>query len=133
EQVKTIESCYAVLPPNSLKKNINQLIKLEVISGSNSDNGALALLERWADRLRSDEPFEGIPPELKLPLERIRKEAPEHQHMIELLVSQLQEYTDQALSEKRRNKFMNVASLVVGMAGFMIGAYQMYDTYIPEF
>ncbi|WP_140104805.1 hypothetical protein, partial [Vibrio parahaemolyticus] len=122
-----------MLPPNSLKKNINQLIKLEVISGSNSDNGALALLERWADRLRSDEPFEGIPPELKLPLERIRKEAPEHQHMIELLVSQLQEYTDQALSEKRRNKFMNVASLVVGMAGFMIGAYQMYDTYIPEF
>ncbi|EMJ3470183.1 hypothetical protein [Vibrio harveyi] len=126
EHIKVIESCYSLLSPNSLKRSLNNLIKQEVVNGVTEDCKSLALLEEWANKLKSDEPFEGIPPELKLPLERIRQEAPEHQHMIELLVSQLQEYTDQARGEKKRNSVISIIGLLVGIGGFAIGAYQIY-------
>ncbi|ELA3127210.1 hypothetical protein RFM71_004467 [Vibrio parahaemolyticus] len=128
EHIKAIESCYPLLSPNSLKRSLNNLIKQEVVNGVTEDSKSLTLLEGWASKLKSDEPFEGIPPELKLPLERIRQEAPEHQHMIELLVSQLQEYTDQAREEKKRNSIISIIGLLVGIGGFAIGAYQIYDS-----
>jgi len=128
EQIRAIESTYHLLRPNSLKNNLNLLIKSKVVSGSQENSAQLELLQGWKESLKSDEPFEGIPSELKLPLERIRKEAPEHQHLLEMLVSQLQEFSEKSTNEKKRKNFVSILSLIFGIAGFLIGAYQAYDT-----
>lgn len=128
EQIRTIESTYHLLTTNSLKNNLNLLIKSKVVSGSQEHSAQLELLESWKESLKSDEPFEGIPSELKLPLERIRKEAPEHQHLLEMLVSQLQEFSEKSTSEKKRKNIISILSLAFGIAGFLVGAYQVYDT-----
>jgi hypothetical protein len=128
EQIRAIESTYHLLTINSLKNNLNLLIKSKVILGSQEHSAQLELLEGWKENLKSDEPFEGIPSELKLPLERIRKEAPEHQHLLEMLVSQLQEFSEKSTREKKQKNIISILSLAFGIAGFLVGAYQVYDT-----
>lgn len=128
DHVKTIESTYMPLNNNSLKVNLNRILKENVLAGTQAKADNIALLEVWLEKQKSDEPFEGIPPELKLPLERIRKEAPEHQHLLEVLVSQLQEVNEKSLTERKRKSIVATLSLVFGIAGFLVGAYQIYMT-----
>jgi len=126
-QIRVIESTYHLLTQNALKNNLNELIKSMVVSGSQQNTEQLQLVESWLESLKSDEPFDGILPELKLPLERIRNEAPEQRHLVELLVSQLQEFSEKSTGEKKRKNVLSILSLLFGIAGFLVGAYQVYD------
>lgn len=126
DHVKTIEATYIPLNNNSLKVNLNRILKENVLAGTEANAENIELLEVWLEKQKSDEPFEGILPELKLPLERIRKEAPEHQHLLEVLVSQLQEVNEKSLTERKRKSIVATLSLVFGIAGFLVGAYQIY-------
>ena len=129
EHVKVIESTYTLLNNNSLKNNLRNILKGKVLAGTKDNSENIKTLEEWLEKQTSDEPFEGIPSELKLPLERIRKEAPEHQHLLEMLVAQLQEFNEKSQSEKRRKGIVSTLSLLFGIAGFLVGAYQVYDNF----
>ena len=130
-QIKTISSTYPWLIDNSIKKNINKIISEKVISGTESNKDNIELLEEWLEMLTSDEPFEGIPSELKVPLERIRKDAPDQAHLLELLVSQLQEFNEKSQAEKKRKNYISILSLMFGIAGFLVGGYQLYSNEVP--
>lgn len=126
DQIKCIESTYTPLNHNSLKLSLNKILKDSILSGTEANSGRINLIENWLEKQKSDEPFEGIPAELKMPLDRIRKEAPEHQHLLEVLVSQLQEVNEKSLNERKRKNLVAILSLVFGIAGFLVGAYQVY-------
>ena len=132
-QVKIIASTYSLLPENSLNSNLKKILKGYVIGGSEGNEKQIKLLEEWLEKQSSDEPFDGIPSELKLPLERIRKEVPDQAHNLELLVAQLQDFTEKSAADKRRKNLVAILSLLVGIGGFLVGLYQVYDSkYQPE-
>ena len=74
-----------------------------------------------------DEPFEGLPPDVRLHLERVRETLGEkNDHMLQPLASQLQSLNDENIRKNKKMLWVSVASLIIGIASFSFAAYVYY-------
>ncbi|WIG69789.1 hypothetical protein KEC58_06990 [Photobacterium damselae] len=74
-----------------------------------------------------DEPFEGLPSDVRLHLERVRDAlGKENDHMLQPLASQLQDLNDENVRKQKKMWWVSVASLMIGIASLVFAAYVYY-------
>jgi hypothetical protein len=74
-----------------------------------------------------DEPFEGLPSDVRLHLERVREAlGKENDHMLQPLASQLQDLNDENIRKHKKMWLVSVASLMIGIASLAFAAYVYY-------
>lgn len=74
-----------------------------------------------------DEPFEGLPSDVRLHLERVREVlGKENDHMLQPLASQLQDLNDENVRKHKKMWWVSVASLMIGIASLAFAAYVYY-------
>ncbi len=75
-----------------------------------------------------DEPFEGLPSDVRLHLERIREALGiESDHMLQPLASQLQDLNDENVRKQKKMWWVSVASLMIGIASSSFSAYIYFN------
>lgn len=75
-----------------------------------------------------DEPFEGLPSDVRLHLERVRETlGKDKDHMLQPLASQLQELNEINVKKQKRMWLVSVASLMIGVVSLAFAAYVYYQ------
>lgn len=113
EQVKVIADVRN-LSQYSIGRCIDILID-EALAGKSNEID-VSKLEQFKSNFRQDEPFEGIPHELKLPLEKIRKEITNGQELLEPLVGHLKEFSEENTKARKKQNIYGLIGVVVGIA-----------------
>ncbi|WP_373017592.1 hypothetical protein [Thiomicrorhabdus sp.] len=76
-----------------------------------------------------DEPFEGLPSDVRLHLERLRELiGKDSDHMLQPLASKLQELNDENVKKNLKLKRQSVVSLMIGVTSLV---FAIYSYYIP--
>ena len=94
----------------------------ESVKSENSD--LIKYFQNLYEELEKDEPFEGLPSEVRLPLERIRESLPQgKEYLIQPLTSKLQELSAKSFRTRRWMWVLTIASFIVGLVGTFFGAF----------
>ena len=105
----------------------------EIMAGRDSELEAhRALIKSYIDQYRKDEPFEGLPNEVRIHLERLRDQINGNEHLLEPLTSQIKDLLTVNTTEKRNQKYFTAGGFFVGLAGFVFAVYIYYSTSSPD-
>ncbi|WP_372740207.1 hypothetical protein [Neptunomonas sp.] len=115
------------LSQSCIKKSLNYLIDDALVE--KDFEVPVKRLEAFKTSFNEDEPYDGIPNELKLPLDKIKKEIENGQELLEPLVGHLKEFSIQNSASKKRQNIISATSLIVGLISF---SYAIYTTNAPE-
>jgi hypothetical protein len=126
DQAKVIAEV-RLLSQSCIKKSLNRLID-EALTEKDFEV-SVKRLEAFKTSFNKDEPYDGIPNELKLPLDKIKKEIENGQELLEPLVGHLKEFSNQSAASKKRQNIISATSLIVGLISF---SYAIYTTNTPE-
>lgn len=88
----------------------------------------VAVIESYIDADQKDEPFEDMPQEIRIHLERIRDHLSNRPELLEALVDHLRDVRTESIRRTKRQTFVNVGSLVVGLAGLIVGVLSIFRT-----
>ncbi len=81
-----------------------------------------------------DEPFEGLPSDVRLHLERVRESlGKDKDHMLQPLASQLQDLNDENVRKHKKMWWISVASLMIGVASLAFAAYAYFNPTTNQF
>lgn len=83
----------------------------------------IALLESYLQSHKREEPFEDLPDDVRSHLERIKAHIPDRPELLDPLADQLRELKAKNIREKRRQSYINIVSLIIGIAGLIVGVY----------
>lgn len=96
----------------------------EIMAGRDSDLADHKdLIKGYIDQYRKDEPFEGLPNEVRIHLERLRDNLNGNEHLLEPLTSQIKDLLTINETEKRNQKYFTIGGFFVGLAGFSFAIY----------
>jgi hypothetical protein len=99
----------------------------EALTSEKSIKDKSDYFQRLFEDYERDEPFEGLPSDVRLHLERVRKAlGKENDHMLQPLASQLQDLNDENVRKYRKMWWISVTSLMIGIASLAFGAYVYY-------
>lgn len=110
-------------------RTLQRLIR-EALTGRNAPlKEHLGVLEGYLAKLKEDEPFEGLPDELRVHLERVREQLPNGLLVLLPLASQIRVLV--AINEKvqRRQRYYTVGGFFIGMVGVVFAAVTYFHPY----
>lgn len=82
-----------------------------------------ALIESYLAKHKKAEPFEGLPTETRMHLERLREALAGYDHLLESLTSQIRELVSVYENDKKAQKRYTAWGFFVGLFGVMFAAY----------
>lgn len=115
---------------NSLpRKEVSRVVKLiitEILSGESSlEKDKIKIFESYLKKHNQEEPFEGIPSEIRIHLERLKESSGIQIEQLEPLTKHITELLKINTKENKRQKYFSLISLFVGIGGLAIGLYQI--------
>ncbi|WP_298943543.1 hypothetical protein [uncultured Psychromonas sp.] len=114
------------LNSKDIQLSIRQQFK-ESISQNKVINEKVEYFQKLYQDYEKDEPFEGLPSEIRLHLERVRETmGKENDHVLQPLASQLQDLNDVNIRKQRKMWWVSVASLMIGIASLAFTAYTYF-------
>lgn len=81
------------------------------------------LIKGYINQYKNDEPFEGLPSEIRIHLERLRDQTNGNNHLLEPLTSQIKDLLTINEKEKRHQKYYTIGGFFIGLAGFAFALY----------
>ncbi|WP_447773431.1 hypothetical protein [Aeromonas veronii] len=84
------------------------------------------LIKSYITQYRKDEPFEGLPNEVRIHLERLRDQINENEHLLEPLTTQIKDLLTINQKEKRQQKYYTIGGFFVGLAGLAFALYTSF-------
>ncbi|MCJ8321050.1 MAG: hypothetical protein MJK12_15530 [Colwellia sp.] len=88
------------------------------------------LLFSFKEKQDQDEPFTGIPNELRVPLNKIKDEIKDGHKILSPLVGHLKEFSDKSVAHKKKQNILAVVSVLIGIVGVGYSVYS--DSKIKE-
>ncbi|MBJ6958419.1 hypothetical protein JG654_19075, partial [Vibrio cholerae] len=79
----------------------------------------LELLNSYTKEYKEVEPFENLPSDIRLPLERIREQL-EDQALLEPLTSHIKQLVELHSKENKRQKFYTAGGFFIGLLGILL-------------
>lgn len=102
----------------------------DVITGRDEELGQhQALLEQYISRFRDLEPFEGIPNEIRLHLERINEQLPDGIQFLQPLNHKIRELLALNERDRRQQRYYTIGGFVVGALGLAFAAFAYFYPY----
>jgi len=90
------------------------------------------LLEDYAAKYKLAEPFEGLPSETRVHLERLQESLGTNTLALEPLVSQIKELFSVYEKDKRRQRFYTVWGFFIGVIGLLFAGYTYFFPYTAQ-
>ncbi|CAD0264205.1 hypothetical protein DENIT_20092 [Pseudomonas veronii] len=90
------------------------------------------LLEGFVAEYKKEEPFEGLPSETRLSLERIRESLGTNADALHPLTGHFKELLKIHETVNRRQRFYTTGGFLVGLIGLMFGVYVSFYPYTPD-
>lgn len=82
-----------------------------------------ALIKGYIDKYREDEPFEGLPNEVRIHLEKIREQLADNEHHLEPLTNQIKDLLTVNEKDRKYQRYYTIGGFFVGLAGLGLAAY----------
>ncbi|HCI13602.1 MAG: hypothetical protein A2063_07500 [Gallionellales bacterium GWA2_60_142] len=99
----------------------------EILTGRNSDlKPHQSVIEGYLSKLREIEPFEGIPNEIRLHLERVKELLPKGPDLLQPLTSQIRDLVSVNEKDRRQQKYYTVGGFFVGFVGLLFAAFTYF-------
>lgn len=96
----------------------------DILTGRDSDLlEHKALIKGYIDKYREDEPFEGLPNEVRIHLEKIREQLAGNEHHLEPLTNQIKDLLTVNEKDRKYQRYYTVGGFFVGLAGLGLAAY----------
>lgn len=93
----------------------------EVLTGRSTDLAPYrTVIEQYIARMDEAEPYEGIPSQIRIHLERLREHSPESKALIEPLISQVRELLSINEKGRKQQQYYTVGGFFVGIVGILI-------------
>jgi len=103
---------------------ISRLLLRDILSGKDTELEIHRdLIESYISKHRHAEPFEGLPSEMRVHLERLRDALNEKSHLLEPLTAQIRELVSIYEKDKRHQRRYTAWGFVVGLLGLIFAAY----------
>lgn len=80
-------------------------------------------IERYISKIKEAEPFEGLPDEVRIHLERLRDGLGENAQKLEPLTVQIRELVAINAKDRRLQRYYSVGGFVIGVVGLLFAAY----------
>ena len=107
-----------------------QRLLRELLTGRNSDLAAhRSEIEAYIAKMKEAEPFEGIPDEIRIHLERLREHLSAQTGLLEPLTSQIRDLLALNEKEQRHQRYYTVGGFFLGIVGFTFAAYAYFVPY----
>lgn len=123
-QVKIIAETN-LLPRKEIDCVIKQLIADILSEKSNLKNEKIAELEDHLESYNKEEPFDGMPNDIRIHLERLRENSSVEYTQLEPLGNHIKELLKVNLKERKIQKACTYISLLLGAIGSIVGGYQI--------
>lgn len=108
---------------NQVSYTLRQLNR-DIITGKNTTLAPYkADVEHFLASLRAAEPFEGMPSEIRIHLERLQEKGADVRSLIEPLTSQIRDLLALKSKENRHQKYYTVGGFVIGVVGLLFAGY----------
>lgn len=125
DDVKEIASISAVTHQSILK--VLQHLHVQVLAGRNAElEQHKNLLQSYINSYKIEEPFEGIPNEIRMHLERLRENIGGSEHLLDPLTSQIRELLSVKQKEMRQQKWYTIGGFAIGLAGLIFAIFTYY-------
>lgn len=96
----------------------------EIMAGREKDlSPHKELIKGYINQYKNDEPFEGLPNEIRIHLERLRDQINGNNHLLEPLTSQIKDLLTMNKKEQRHQKYYTIGGFFIGLAGFAFALY----------
>jgi hypothetical protein len=126
EEIKDIASTRMLTQAtiqNIIKKHFR-----EILTGREKDLLPFKdLIQSYIVQYNKDEPFEDLPSEIRIHLQRLREHTKDNEHLLESLTSQIKDLLTINKKEKKHLKYYTIGGFFVGLVGFI---FALYTTYI---
>lgn len=100
----------------------------EIMAGREEDlSQHKDLIKGYITQYRKDEPFEGLPNEVRIHLERLRDQINGNEHLLEPLTNQIKDLLTINQKEKRQQKYYTIGGFFVGLAGLAFALYTSFS------
>lgn len=111
---------------------ILQRLLRETLTGRNTDLAPhRTLLETYIQNMKEAEPFEGMPKEIRVHLERLREQSSISPQSMEPLANQIRELLTVNQKEYKQQKYYTAGGFFIGIIGVMFAAYTYFYPYQP--
>ena len=118
-QVKTIASARSLS-----KREVTQVLKellTIALEGDIALKPHINLVESYVEADAEEEPFEDMPQQIRIHLERLKEQLSNRPELLEALVAHLRDAKIETVRQRRRQNMINVLSLIAGLVGLLIG------------
>ena len=127
-EVKEIASISTV--PHQTVLKILKRLHVQILAGRNSDlESHKQLLESYIQNYKTEEPFEGIPNEIRMHLERLRENINGNELILEPLTSQIRELLTIKQKEMKQQKWYTIGGFIIGVAGLIFAIFTYYTPF----
>ena len=109
------------------KEALETMLRATITTKEAFTEDKLSYLEKQIEKIKSKEPFEGIPDNIKIHLEHIENMSSGNGYDLQPLANELREYNLSKIKERKFNKFIAVISLLVGLIGTVFGGISYYE------
>ena len=104
----------------------NQIIRItkgkyrDILTGENKDLFEhKSLIESYLKHFKNNEPFDGLPSEIRIHLERLRDSTkPENTTLFEPLTTQIKDLISVKEKEFKLQKYISIIGVIIGLSGF---------------
>lgn len=116
-----------------------QKLLREILTGREADLAShQKVVERYLAKLKEIEPFEGIPTEIRIHLERVKEHLSTDTLLLQPLTNQIRELLSVNEKDRRQQKYYTIGGFFVGFLGLVFAAFAYFYPYtngasaIPE-
>jgi len=111
---------------------ILQRLLREILTGRNTELASHRdLVESYIKQMKETEPFEGMPKEIRIHLERLREQLTTPAQSMEPLADQIRELLSVNDKEKRQQKYYTTGGFFVGILGLAFAVYPLVSLNSP--
>lgn len=104
-----------------IKKTLEALASRVLTDENSSDEDFLPRIQEFLRELEIEQPFQGLPDDIQLHLQRIHEKLSENAHLLQPLAQHLKELLAERSVTQRRQRRVTYVSLAVGLGGFFVG------------
>ena len=122
EQIKLIAETRGV--KNSDVSWVIKKLHREILTGRNEKiSEKQQLINSYSELYKSEEPFEAIPDDIRLHLERVKDGIGDKSYLLEPVASHIKQLLEVKSREKKKDRIIAIVSLLIGVIGMGVGLY----------
>lgn len=109
---------------------ILQGILRDILTGRNTElEDHREVVEGYLSKLKEIEPFDGIPSEIRIYLERVQEQLPKAPDLLQPLTSHIRELLAVNAKDKRQQKYFTIGGFFVGFVGLIFATLTYFYPY----